>query len=255
MINKWMHFSVMIVVFFVFSSSSVVNAIVPSRLLSFHDNPSSSTVSPFRSEQPPRKIAYLTFDDGPNRYTSQILKILRDEGARATFFVIGTRVSYDPDITKQMLQEGHYVGLHSMTHDIKRLYNGTPTTLVHEMEEAHGIVLAATGLSTQLVRVPYGSKPYLTQTYRDSLVNAHFKLWDWTIDTYDWKSQSSINSVLQRVTNQSTRDVEVILMHDSKLTVEALPQIISTLRSKGYLLLPYRPSAHVEVNFWHDVRL
>ncbi|WP_416828384.1 polysaccharide deacetylase family protein [Ectobacillus polymachus] len=252
MVNKWMQVSMMIFVF-LFLSSSNAWAIVPSKL-SYQEYPGGAKTS-IPHEPSVRKIAYLTFDDGPNRYTQQILTILHANQVRATFFVIGTRVAQDPNITKQMLEEGHYIGLHSMTHDVKRLYASDPSALVHEMEETHNIVMAATGLNTQLVRVPYGSKPFLTQTYRDALVNSHFKLWDWTIDTYDWRPISSIDSVLQRISNQSNRDIEVILMHDSKLTVEALPQIISTLRSKGYLLLPYRPSAHVEVNFWHDVRL
>jgi peptidoglycan/xylan/chitin deacetylase (PgdA/CDA1 family) len=208
--------------------------------------------APLKSAQ---KIAYLTFDDGPNRYTTQILNILQNTHAKATFFVIGGRVIRYPQTMKRIVREGHYLGLHSMSHNAKRLYSGDPSLLITEMDHARKIVLSVTGLDTHLVRVPYGSKPYLIDTYRNALVRSHFKLWDWTIDTYDWKPQSTTASVLQEINKQSGKDVEVILLHDSSLTVAALPRIIATLRAKGYTLLPYNPDSHKEVNFWHDARL
>ncbi len=80
-------------------------------------------------------------------------------------------------------------------------------------------------------------------------------MWDWTIDTYDWKSYNNPSAVLERVMNQSDEPVEVILMHDSSVTVQILPKVIDYLQSKGYTLLSYSPSSHVEVNFWKDTRL
>ncbi len=203
----------------------------------------------------PQKIAYLTFDDGPNKYTSQILNILKQKNAKATFFVIGGRVSRYPQTTKRLIREGHYIGLHSMSHDAKRLYTGDPSILISEMMQAQKIVQQVTKLNSRLVRVPYGSMPYLKKNYRDALVSAHYKLWDWTIDTYDWKSYNNPSAVLERVMNQSDEPVEVILMHDSSVTVQILPKVIDYLQSKGYTLLSYSPSSHVEVNFWKDTRL
>ncbi|MFD3446557.1 polysaccharide deacetylase family protein [Microbacteriaceae bacterium 4G12] len=202
-----------------------------------------------------RKIVYLTFDDGPNPYTPQILNILQEKNTKGTFFVIGARVTRYPQVVKRMVQEGHYLGLHSMSHDAKRLYTGNPSPLVYEMEQARKLVLATSGLNTQLIRVPYGSMPYLKQNYRDALVNAKFKMWDWTIDTYDWKRTNTPASVLQAVVRQANKPVEVILMHDSYKTIQVLPKLIDYLRSQGYSLLPYNPNSHVEVNFWHDSRL
>lgn len=204
---------------------------------------------------PQKKVAYLTFDDGPNKYTSQILNILKQKNEKATFFVIGGRVSRYPQTTKRLIQEGHYLGLHSMSHNAKYLYNGDPSILVSEMEQARAIVQTITGLDTHLVRVPYGSMPHLKKNYRDALVVAHYKMWDWTVDTYDWKSDHNPSAVLERIMNQSNKPVEVILMHDSSVTVQVLPKIIDYLRSQGYTLLPYNPSSHLEVNFWKDTRL
>ncbi|KEK25396.1 polysaccharide deacetylase family protein [Bacillus gaemokensis] len=203
----------------------------------------------------PKKIAYLTFDDGPNKYTSQILNILEQKHGKATFFVIGGKASHYPQTMKRLIREGHYIGLHSMSHDVKRLYTGDPSVLISEMEQTRSIVRQATNLDTHLVRVPYGSMPYLKKNYRDALVSAHYKMWDWTIDTYDWKSYHNPSSILERVMNQSDEQIEVILMHDSSVTVKILPKVIDYLQAKGYTLLPYNPSSHLEVNFWKDTRL
>lgn len=203
----------------------------------------------------PQKIAYLTFDDGPNKYTSQILNILKQKQGKATFFVIGGKVSHYPQTMKRLIQEGHYIGLHSMSHDAKHLYTGDPSVLIAEMEQARAIVRHTTNLDTHLVRVPYGSMPYLKKNYRDALVGAQYKMWDWTIDTYDWKSYHNPAAVLEMLTNQNDEQVEVILMHDSSVTVQILPKVIEYLQAKGYTLLPYDPSAHLEVNFWKDKRL
>ncbi|MEH7458215.1 peptidoglycan-N-acetylglucosamine deacetylase [Bacillus pseudomycoides] len=203
----------------------------------------------------PQKIAYLTFDDGPNKYTSQILNILKQKHGKATFFVIGGKVSHYPQTMKRLIGEGHYIGLHSMSHDVKRLYTGDPSALISEMEQAQTIVQQVTNLDTHLVRVPYGSMPYLKKNYRDALVSAQYKMWDWTIDTYDWKSYDNPSAILDRVMNQSNEQVEVILMHDSSVTVKILPKVIDYLQAKGYTLLAYNPSSHLEVNFWKDTRL
>ena len=74
-------------------------------------------------------------------------------------------------------------------------------------------------------------------------------MWDWTIDTYDWKSYDNPSAILERVRNQSDEQVEVILMHDSSVTVQILPKVIDYLQSQGYKLLPYNPSSHLKVNF------
>lgn len=211
--------------------------------------------SPAQDTALPSKIAYLTFDDGPNKYTSQILNILKQKQGKATFFVIGSKASHYPQIMKRFIQEGHYIGLHSMSHDVKRLYTGDPSTLINEMEQTRSIVRRTANLDTHLVRVPYGSMPYLKKNYRDALVSAQYKMWDWTIDTYDWKSYHNPSAVLERVMNQNDEQVEVILMHDSSVTVQILPKVIDYLKAKGYTLLPYNPSSHLEVNFWKDTRL
>ncbi len=58
----------------------------------------------------------LTFDDGPSQWTGEILDLLREHDARATFFLIGQRVRERPDDVRSILEAGHEVGSHTMTH-------------------------------------------------------------------------------------------------------------------------------------------
>lgn len=62
---------------------------------------------------------------------------------------------------QRLIKDGHYIGLHSMSHDVKRLYTGDPSALITEMEQTQSIVQQVTKLNSHLVRVPYGSMPYL----------------------------------------------------------------------------------------------
>lgn len=145
------------------SSNTEATTVIPAE---YH--PNTETTSPTQ------KIAYLTFDDGPNKYTTQILNILKEKNGKATFFVIGGKVPHYTKTMQRLIKEGHYIGLHSMSHDVKRLYTGDPSTLIAEMEQTQSIVQQVTKLNTHLVRVPYGSMPYLkritvTHLYRPSI--------------------------------------------------------------------------------------
>ncbi|WP_188390137.1 polysaccharide deacetylase family protein [Priestia taiwanensis] len=201
------------------------------------------------------KIAYLTFDDGPNKYTKQILHILQTKQAKGTFFLVGSNIQKHSQIVQEIVSEGHYIGLHSMTHDAKILYNGNANNLLHEMREVQNLVARTAHVDTNLIRVPYGSMPYLKQHYRDDIVLSNYKLWDWTIDTYDWRDKNRPNTIINRVKQQATKPVEVILMHDLHITVAILPTIIDVLQEKGYKLVTYHPAHHIQVNFWKDHRL
>ena len=77
---------------------------------------------PIVSTPSDKPIVYLTFDDGPNRYTSIHLQTLKNYNVKGTFFFIGTDVQNNPALTRQAFSEGHYLGLHSMTHEKNKVY-------------------------------------------------------------------------------------------------------------------------------------
>lgn len=109
--------------------------------------------SPSKNE---KKVAYLTIDDGPTEYMSKILTALKKENVKATFFLIGNRITGDrkKDI-KEAAKEGHSIGLHSMSHVAKRLYKDKQ--FIPEIEKESKLLNTILDKKTKLVRAPYGS--------------------------------------------------------------------------------------------------
>lgn len=222
---------------------------------------------PAHSEEPPSatenkvvksapKVAYLTFDDGPGPYTDKIVEILNQHSIHATFFVIGNQLKGYEDSVKAASESGNYIGLHSMTHNKKNLYeSGSSAYFIKEFKREQKMVEKITGHSPSLIRAPYGSKPQINKKFRDDIVESGFKMWDWTVDSKDWQHTGKPDKVLKEIKRQVHRDVEVILFHEKKQTVEALPQIIDYLTNKGYAFAVYKPDRHFSVNFANDSRL
>lgn len=203
-----------------------------------------------------RKVVYLTFDDGPNKHTGDLLDILMENDVKATFFMLGNNMKQNPEMVKRVYQEGHYPGTHSMNHNYSTLYkSGSSTNFINQFTEAVNIVEKYTGYKPMLIRAPYGSAPQIGETLRTDIATAGFKMWDWTLDTLDWKYAKQPEAILSQVKRQLTEDVEVILMHDRKQTVEVLQEIIDYVHSKGYDIEAYDPNAHFVCNFHHDDRL
>ncbi|MFF3102355.1 polysaccharide deacetylase family protein [Viridibacillus arvi] len=202
------------------------------------------------------KVVYLTFDDGPSQLTEQFLDILKEHEVKATFFMQGVNLlnkSYEESV-KRATQEGHYVGAHSMSHDKKRLYN--EGQFVDEMNETLLLIQDITGTKPKLVRAPYGSVPGLnSKGLRDEIAEADIKLWDWTIDSFDWQLEYNRNQIVENIKNGTVRDIEVVLMHEKIQTLQVLPEIISFYKEKGYQFGVYNDTNHFTQNFHKDQRL
>ncbi|MNW49393.1 Peptidoglycan-N-acetylglucosamine deacetylase [compost metagenome] len=203
-----------------------------------------------------KKVVYLTFDDGPSKYTNQILDILEEKGIHATFFVIGSQLDGHEQAVKDMHEAGNYVGLHSMTHSKKKLYDsGSSERFIKEFKQEQQLVSKITGQTPLLIRAPYGSKPQIDDQFLSDIAEAGFKMWDWTVDSKDWYYEGKPNRILQEVKRQVHRDTEVILMHEKAQTVDILPKVIDYLHNKGYAFAVYKPAQHFPVNFAKDERL
>lgn len=205
-------------------------------------------------ELPDEKVAYLTFDDGPNEFTPQILDILKSYDAKATFFVLGNSIYGKEDILRRTYQEGHSIGLHSMNHVYREVY-ASPANFVSQMDQCNELVKSAIGVKTRLIRPPYGSKPQLTDDFRNAAVERGYRIWDWNIDSGDAVGNRGSAGVYNYTTNQASRfeGPVVILFHDKVNTAQALPSIIDYLSGRGYRfeavtedLMPF--------NFWGDKR-
>ena len=182
-----------------------------------------------------KKIAYLTFDDGPSIYTKKIMDILESYGARGTFFMLGPNMDRNPELVKELVQRGHTPALHGYTHEYKKFYGGDSGPL-NEMEQANAVLEKITGERTSIIRTPYGSAGTLTMPQYQKLFHAGYKIYDWNIDSQDsLKAGTTAAQVLNSIIPQINRhNTALILMHDKKLTVEYLPKVMQHLMKQGY---------------------
>lgn len=197
----------------------------------------------------PAKIAYITIDDGPSKYTNDILHILNRNDIKASFFMIEKNMRKYPEYVKRLVDEGHAAGFHSVSHDINILYN-SPESTVNEFDKCKSTLNDLTGSISNLIRLPYGSKPYAPKESYNELVNSGYKIWDWNLDTQDWKATPDeiVNNV--EVYSNGHREL-VLLMHEKEQTVKALQEIIDILKSKEYTILPIEENDYPK-NYWEQ---
>ncbi len=203
------------------------------------------------------KTIYITFDDGPSPYTPQLLNVLDQYKVKATFFMLGNQIASHPASVARIVQDGHGAGLHGMTHQKNKFY-ASPYSALNEMNMDNNKLHDAAKVYTKLIRVPYGSKPYFTKAYRDQTAAYGYHLWDWNIDSNDWRYQNSpqtiYNNVMRDIKNMEKKGVTpIVLFHDQKATVTILPKLIKAIQAEGYTFKPIT-NEMTPKNFWEDER-
>ena len=194
------------------------------------------------------KVVYLTIDDGPSEYTDEIIKILNKNNVKATFFMINGNMQAYPEQVKNIVKNGNTAGFHSVSHDIHKLYV-SKTSAKEEFDTNQATFKKITGQTSKVIRLPFGSKPYTPRASYNALVDSGYKLWDWTLDTEDWRSTSS--QIMENVKKYSSgSDNVVLLMHERKQTVEILDEMIKYLKSEGFEILPIKQSDEAR-NYWN----
>lgn len=194
-----------------------------------------------------KKVAYLTFEDGPTALTSDILQSLKEQNAKATFFLIGPNIDQQPDVVRTMSNDGHYIGLHSETHDYDTLYK--KKQYVPEMLRVQKQIKQLTGHAPLLTRPPYGSSPGITKSIAKEMEQSNLRVWDWSIDSMDWYYKDSAKEVAKTVIDRAEDPVEIILLHEQPQTLRALPAILAGLKKKGYQFSIYDEDFHIPYNF------
>ncbi len=171
------------------------------------------------------KVVALTFDDGPSRYTNDIIDILEKNDAVATFFILGNKVKLYEDTLKRSISNGNEIGNHTFNH--KWLTKLTDDEIKEQISNTQSIIEEVTGYTPLLFRPSYGS---LNRRVRKD-INLDIVLWN--VDTMDWKYKST-NKIVARATN-NVKDMDIILLHDTyKSTKDSLEKIITTLKDKGF---------------------
>ena len=193
-----------------------------------------------------KKIAYLTFDDGPSRdVTPLILDILKEENIHATFFVLGTKVEQNPDVLRRIYDEGHYIGNHGYSHVYSQIYVSKDTVL-GEYNGCEEIIRKALGIqdySTHLFRFPGGSSGGSYDAVKKESVTLftenNIGILDWNCLTKDSEGNFPKEELIQNFKETSAgKDNLVILMHDASgkiLVPEVLKEIIAYLKNEGYV--------------------
>lgn len=190
------------------------------------------------------KTVYFTFDDGPSHNTEKILDILREENVRATFFVCAQECddADSPALLRRILAEGHEIGLHSYTHDFKKIYSSLDSYL-EDLNAINDYIIKATGYRASIVRFPGGSGTMnasraLIKKISNEITRRGYCFYDWDIDSGDAISRSSAEKLAAKITGGTKdRDRVIVLMHDNpaqKTTPDALRLAIPELRRQGY---------------------
>lgn len=187
------------------------------------------------------KTVYLTFDDGPSKYTSQVLDILVKENVKATFFVLGEQAKSRPDLIKRIVKEGHQLGNHSYNHNYKELYSDF-RTFWQQIQKTEQILNEIVGERPSMIRAPGGTFGNFDQTYFDYLEQAGYSLYDWHVDSNDSKRRNvPASEIINSVKRGSLKKELIVLMHDGgghAETVKALPSIIKFYKANGYQFAP-----------------
>ena len=186
-------------------------------------------------------VIYLTFDDGPNSGTTEvILDILKEEGVKATFFVTNN----GPDeLIKREFDEGHTVALHTASHDYSIVY-ASDESYFNDLYSVQNRVKRITGVESKIIRFPGGASNTVSRRYSNGImsrltsevVNRGFKYYDWNISSGDAGGTTQASGVYNNVVSGLRHDrANMVLMHDIKPhTRDALRDIIRYGKNNGY---------------------
>lgn len=174
---------------------------------------------------PNLKVVALTFDDGPSRYTSDIIEILKNNDAVATFFILGNKVEIYKDILKKSIEYGNEIGNHTYSH--KWLTKLKEDEIISQINDTQNIIFENLNYLPTLFRPSYGS---INKKVRNA-IDLDIVLWD--VDTLDWKYKS-INKIVNNGT-KDVKDLDIILMHETyERSKDALSKIIKKLKEEGF---------------------
>ena len=174
---------------------------------------------------PKLPVVALTFDDGPSKYTKDIINTLKVNNVNATFFVLGNKVEIYKDIISESIKNGNEIGNHSYNH--KWLSKLSTNELLDQINKTQDILKSTVNYTPTCFRPTYGS---VNNRIRK---NIDLSITLWTVDTKDWKIKNADRIVEKALKN--IEDGDIILMHDIfERSSEALKKLIPKLKEQGY---------------------
>lgn len=172
----------------------------------------------------------LTFDDGPDVYTPQVLQVLRAYNVRAVFYMMGRKAAARPDLVRAVVAAGHLAENHSWDHP--HMADLDAAAVRRQLADTDAAITRAGAPRPTLFRPPFGSTDATVEGQARSL---GLRTVRWSVDTNDWRGRRPAD-IAATVLDEAVPG-SVVLMHDgvanSAATIRALPAIITGLRARG----------------------
>ena len=171
----------------------------------------------------------ITFDDGPNpEFTPQVLELLQQYNAKATFFCIGQNIETFPEIVKECIWQGHSIGNHTYSHPNSFGFLSTQK-VISELQQTNTITKKLIGVTMQLYRPAFGvTNPRIKRALKITGLQPV----GWSVRSLDTTSRNS-DKVLKRITKKLSKG-DVILLHDTSLkTIVVLEQLLLFLQQQN----------------------
>lgn len=200
------------------------------------------------TNEPIKGAIYLTFDDGPSgSITPKLLDILKEKDVKATFFVINHSSNLDY-LIKREYEEGHTVGLHSMSHNYQTVYSSVDAYF-DDLQQISDKVERITGQKSNIIRFPGGGSNTVSKNYSkgimtiltNEVLNRGYHYFDWNVSSGDAGDVKTKEEVYNNVINGLSKNkANIVLMHDFESnykTLNAISDIIDYGKANGYQFL------------------
>ncbi len=192
------------------------------------------------------KVVFLTFDDGPDSYSNEVLDILKNNDVKATFFTNGREGEEWEEIYRRYVNEGHVLANHTWSHDYS-IYKNVDK-FMNDVTSLHNTQTEVTGVEPlKIFRFPGGS-PNANQACVDAAVNNGYNYVDWNVQFGDGLSDkiTSDEAFQKMIDGIHGQSVSVVLAHAERPTKkggrEALDAVIKQLKSEGYTFMTIDPA-------------
>ena len=208
---------------------------------------------------PGDKVVYLTFDDGPGRYTEELLDVLDRYGVKATFFVTNQFPAYQ-DLIGEEYRRGHTVAIHTCSHVYSDIYSSQENYFA-DLQKMRDICYAQTGEYPTILRFPGGSSNLISANYCPGIMSVlvravemmGYQYCDWNVVSGDAGETTSTSQIAANVIDGIKKyNVSVVLQHDIHgFSVDAVEEILAWGLANGYTFLPMddtTPMVHHSVN-------
>lgn len=196
-------------------------AVILSHLITFH----SKSYEAQSVSDCPKQIAF-TFDDGPDENTEMLLDGLKERGAKASFFLIGSKAEKNPGLVARIYDEGHLIGNHTYSH--VNLRKASKDEAKEQIEKTDAIIEQITGEKPAFIRPPYGAYTPLMLERIDEIPIL------WSMCPKDWEHEDDEDYICNYIVEHA-KDGQIVLLHDPRpATVPAVLRAMDILKEQGY---------------------